>query len=231
MYVKLAHERNYSTIKRKESDIQYIVVHYTGNDGDSARGNLTYFHENVVKSSAHFFVDDNEVCCSVPWYFRAWHCGGNKYVLSDGGSLYGKCTNSNSIGIELCSRKKDGKYYFTDSVLNRAAAFVAQQMKTYNLQIENVVRHYDVTGKGCPQPFVDEKAWAAFKKKVLEYYEGKEGAAMVYYENLDSIPAGEQRELIRELVKRGIIKGNSQGLHLSSDMVRMFVFLRRMNII
>lgn len=226
MYSKLAHESNYQTIVRKSSDIQYIVIHYTANDGDTARNNLNYYHENVVKASAHFFVDDKEVCCSVPWYFRAWHCGGKKYPYGQGGSMFGLCTNANSIGIELCSRKTEkGIYYFTDSVLERAAEFTAQQMKNYGLSIDRVIRHYDVTGKYCPAPMVDSFAWKEFKEKVMEYYHGKRGETMTYYEKLEDIPKGVKRDTIKKLVDRGIIKGNLNGdLHLSDDMVRILVF-------
>ena len=232
MFSKLAHENNYQQIKRKESDIKYIVVHYTGNNGDTARGNLDYFHENAVKASAHFFVDDTEICCSVPWYYRAWHCGGTKYSYSKGGTLFGLCTNANSIGIELCSRKTDaGVYYFTDAVIDRAAKFTAKQMKNYGIPLNHVVRHYDVTGKYCPAPFIDSSMWAEFKEKVKEYYNGKVGENMTYYEKLEDIPKGEQREIVTKLVNAGIIKGNGNGLHLSSDMTRMFVFLSRMGLI
>lgn len=232
MFTKLAHEMNYSKTRRKTSDVKYLVVHYTANNGDTARNNCTYYHENVVKASAHFFVDDREVCCSVPWDYVAWHCGGQKYPYSSGGAVHGLCTNKNSIGIEMCSRKTEkGIYYFTDEVLNRAAKFVAQQMKNYGLGIGQVVRHYDVTGKSCPAPFVDDFAWKEFKEKVMDYYNGKSGETMIYYETLEQIPAGEQREIVRELVQKGVIKGNDKGLHISTDMARMFVFLRRLNII
>ena len=226
MYSKLAHVANYQQIKRTEKDIKYIVIHYTGNNGDTARNNLNFFHENIVKASAHFFVDDNEICCSVPWYFRAWHCGtSGEYVHPD-------CRNHNSLGIELCSRKTDkGTYYFTDAVFNRAAEFVAQQMKNYNIPIENVIRHYDVTGKFCPRPFIDRFAWDEFKEKVMDYFNPKVVKELVYYESLNQIPAGEQREVVSALVNRGIIKGNNSGLHLSSDMTRMLVYLTRAGVL
>ena len=232
MFTKLAHERNYSQTRRETKQIKYIVVHYTANNGDTARNNCNYYHENIVKASAHFFVDDTEVCCSVPWDNIAWHCGGNKYSYSAGGSMFGLCTNANSIGIEMCSRKTEkGVYYFTEAVLENAAKFVAKQMKIYGLGIDRVIRHYDVTGKYCPAPFVDSFAWKEFKQKVMDYYNGKSGETMIYYETLEQIPAGEQREIVRELVEKGVIKGNDKGLHISTDMSRMFVFMRRLNII
>lgn len=228
MFLKLAHKNNYSNIDRKKSDIKFIVVHYTANNGDTARDNLDYYARTALEdpASAHFFVDEKEICCSVPWSFTAYHCGTKKKYI------HPTCRNFNSIGIELCSRKDTkGKYYFKDETIHNAARFVALQMKNYNIPIGNVIRHYDVTGKSCPRPFVENpQAWQNFKNLVLKYYNGeaeKESAEMPYYEKLDDIPAGEFRETIRKLVDRGIIKGNGAGLHLSYDMTRIIIFLNR----
>ena len=40
-------------------------------------------------------------------------------------------------------------------------------MAKYDIPIANVVRHYDVTGKNCPAPFVsDAGQWNNFKRKL-----------------------------------------------------------------
>lgn len=42
-------------------------------------------------------------------------------------------------------------------------------MKKYNVSIENVIRHYDVTHKVCQAPYVkDLKAWETFKERLDE---------------------------------------------------------------
>ena len=38
----LANVSNYKKANRQNSDIKYIVIHYTANDGDSAKGNGNY---------------------------------------------------------------------------------------------------------------------------------------------------------------------------------------------
>ena len=228
MYSLLANYKNYNHIVRTKTGIKYIVLHYTANDGDTARNNLEYYHREPVQKSAHFFVDKTEVCCSVPWYNAAYHCGGSKYKYSAGGSLYGKCMNNNSIGIEMCSKKDaKGNYYIPEETQRRAAEFTARLMKEYNVPIERVVRHYDVTGKNCPWPMVDKVKWDEFKKMVLDYYNGKEVKTVKYYEKIEEIPAGELRDTVKTYVDMGIIKGNAAGLHLSEDMVRVLVFVNR----
>ena len=155
---------------RSTSTIKYIVIHYTANDGDTAAGNANYFKSRIVEASAHYFVDDKSIFQSVPENFVAWSVGGKKYsscATTGGGKWYGKCTNSNSISIELCDVVKNGKNDFTETTLANAAELVRSLMKKYNVPIENVIRHFDVVGKICPKPFVeDAKAWKNFKERL-----------------------------------------------------------------
>lgn len=65
---------------RSASAIKYIVIHYTGNDGDTAAANAKYYANTVVKTSAHYFVDAKEIIQSVPDLRIAWAVGGNKYA-------------------------------------------------------------------------------------------------------------------------------------------------------
>ena len=99
----LANRKNYGG-RRSLAAIKYIGLHYTGNDGDSADANANYFKKNIVKASAHYFVDDTSVVQSVPDDYVAWSVGGKKYAncaKTGGGTFYGKCTNTNSISVEL----------------------------------------------------------------------------------------------------------------------------------
>ena len=162
----LANSANYGGV-RPVSNIKYIVIHYTGNDGDSDEGNANYFKGNRGVS-AHYFVDDNSITMTVPDNYVAWAVGGKKYndcLQTGGGKWYGKCTNNNSISIELCDSVKNGKYDFTENTLKQAAELTKQLMTKYNVPIENVIRHFDVNGKKCPLPFVNnESKWQDFKE-------------------------------------------------------------------
>ena len=108
-----------------------------------------------------------------------WHCGGNKYNTK-GGSLYGVCKNSNSIGIEICCENSTGKmqdandksYSFSDAAIANAEWLVKKLMAEYNIPADRVVRHYDVTGKPCPgiigwnADSGSEAKWQAFKQAI-----------------------------------------------------------------
>lgn len=164
----IANRANYGS-SRKTSQIKYIVVHYTANDGDTDEANAKYFKNNVTKTSAHYFVDDDSVTQSVHDNYVAWHCGGSRYSdykTTGGAKFYGKCTNTNSIGIELCDTVKDGKYGFTDKTITNAIALIKDKMEQYNVPIDRVIRHFDVTGKICPQPLITDKSWNEFKAKI-----------------------------------------------------------------
>lgn len=246
MYYRKANTKNFSQVKRSISNIHYIVVHYTAGKKDTARNNVDAFATHVTKTSAHFFVDEKEVAQSVPVEYAAWHCGGAKYNNGAPAPFHGKCYNSNSIGVEMCSRWKDGAFYIPYQTKILAARHVAELMRKYGVSLDHVVRHYDVTGKHCPEPFVRMPSeWAIFKTLVAqEYAKGgnnngemqkeekpKRVQEMTYYEKLEEIPAGEMRDTVKDLYDLGIVKGTGKGLHLSEDMVRMLVWLRRASVI
>ena len=150
---------------RDGNAIRYIVLHYTANNGDTAQNNADYFAGANRRASAHYFVDENEVVQSVRDTDAAWHCGGS--IESDHHPLRGICTNRNSLGVEMCSDIVGGKYVITAQTVDLAVQLVRQLMAKYRIPIDRVVRHYDVTGKACPEPWVrDESLWRKFKARL-----------------------------------------------------------------
>lgn len=169
---KLAARSNYGN-KRKASDITYIGIHYTANDGDSDEGNASYFASpHNPKSSAHYFVDDDSITQSVPDNYIAYSVGGKKYTdcaKTGGGKLYGKATNANTLNIEMCDSKKDGTIRAQEATIVNTIKLVRQLMDKYHIDIDHVIRHFDVNGKHCPAYLMDEQAWAEFKARILGY--------------------------------------------------------------
>lgn len=165
MNFKQAHSSNFKS--GRTSIIKYIVIHYTANNGDTAKNNTDYFANNKnLSASAHYFVDENEIWQSVKEGDTAYHCGANTYKHKE-------CRNYNSIGIELCSRKyADGTYYIKSETVANAIELTKELMAKYSVPVENVIRHYDVTGKNCPAPFVkDETLWQDFKNRLSKKIE------------------------------------------------------------
>lgn len=166
----LANRKNYGGA-RSTSSIKWLVVHYTANDGDTDESNAIFFKNNIPKASAHYFIDDDSVTQSVPDNYAAYAVGGTRfadYAKTGGASLYKKITNSNSISVEMCDTQKNGKHDVSEKTLANTIAFCKVLMKKYNIDINHVVRHFDVTGKRCPAYYINSSMWANFKIRLQQ---------------------------------------------------------------
>lgn len=202
--------------------VRYIVMHYTANNGDTAKNNCDYCHRvGGLQASAHYFVDEYGAMQSVREGDTAWHCGARAY-------WHPECRNGNSIGIEMCSRKRaDGSYYIKPETVANAAALAKDIMQRYGIDTDHVLRHYDVTGKHCPMPWVDDPAqWAAFlamltPENTTTVEEDEDD--MVRYNTIEEVPSWAQ-DTVRALVEAGALGGVDGGnLDLSMDMIRGLV--------
>lgn len=155
---RLITQVNYTPLTNKR--VMWIVIHYVG-AVSSAKANALYFYKTKRNASASYFVDENEIWQVVEDKDAAWHVGGaSKY--------YNSCRNNNSIGIELCCKKDSkGKWYFEDATIQNAIDLTKMLVQKYNVPLIRVCRHYDVTHKICPEPFVrDDAKWQEFLKRV-----------------------------------------------------------------
>lgn len=164
--------------------VKYIVIHYVGALG-GAKANCQYYAGQYIGASAHYFVGfDGEIWQSVTDEDIAWHCGASSYKHKE-------CRNSNSIGIELCVRKRntarlgatDKDWYFEDATVKAAAELTRQLMDKYNVPASRVIRHYDVTGKICPNPYVynaTAHTWEEFKRLISSGSAGANSTQQLY---------------------------------------------------
>lgn len=167
--------------------IRWIVIHYTGTAASALANARAIEKELKSPRSTHYFVDGEQVLAVVPESRAAWHVGG-----PDETKRLPVC-NGNAVGVDLCENKvvfnaqhrsvNDRDWYFTDETEATAAELVAQIMRRYGIPLERVVRHYDVTGKWCPRPFVGDdinevykdtgnRRWQQFKALVGEHFKG-----------------------------------------------------------
>lgn len=194
----------------RSQKVKYLVIHYTSNNGDTAKNNADYFTREKVGASAHYFCDESEIWQSVKDTDTAWHCGAKTYK-------HPECRNSNSIGIEICMNDKSGKV--RQGSIDTAAELARYLMKRYGILLANVIRHHDVTGKDCPAPMVSDPAlWDAFKKSLI-----KEDDDEVRYKYYDDMPDWAQ-PTVSKLVKKGYLKGEGSGvLNLTEDTLKVLV--------
>ncbi len=198
---------------------KYIVIHYVGSVS-TAKNNVDYFASKKVGASAHYFVDEKEVWQCVEDKDNAWHVGNKTYI-------HKYCRNSNSIGIEMCCKKDSkGKWYIEQETINKTIELTKMLMQKYNIPIENVIRHYDVTRKICPEPFVrNESLWIDFKNRLIK----GDDEDMIRYNKVEEIP-DYAKNTIQKLVDKKVLNGAGTGLDLSEDMIRILVINDRIGI-
>jgi len=226
---RLCDPRNYRKGRRGSGKVEYIVIHYDGNDGATDEGNGNYFANNDTgDTSAHRFIDEDSMTISVPDDCCAFHCGATTYK-------HPYCRNDNSIGIEMCSDKDaNGNYIITEATVSNTVEATKELMGEYGLGLDAVLRHFDVTGKNCPAPWVTNKSlWDDFKARLVETeIESEDDEEMVRYAKLADIP--DQwgfRDTIEILMNAGVINGdgsdasgNDDVIDLSHDQVRSLIF-------
>ena len=146
------------------SNPQYIVIHYTANPGSTAKQNRDYFEglkdSHQTYASAQFVIGlEGEIEQCVP-------CNEMAYCSN---SLNDVC-----ISIEMCHPDEEGN--FNDATYNNCVSLVAHLMNYYHIDMDHLIRHYDVTGKNCPKYFVEHPdRWDVFKGFVKEYREKYKG--------------------------------------------------------
>ncbi|MBQ0125579.1 MAG: N-acetylmuramoyl-L-alanine amidase [Clostridiales bacterium] len=148
---------DYTYDGEKIGNIEKIVVHYVANPGSSAQANRNYFNSLASThdraASSHFIIGlDGEIIMCVPLDCVAF-ANGDSYV------------NRHAISIECCHPDASGK--FNDSTLASLKALIEWLCDEYGLSNDDIIRHYDVTGKMCPLYFVEHKdEWEAFKSSI-----------------------------------------------------------------
>lgn len=158
--VELLTINEYSRPAMALEQVNGIVIHYTANPGTTAIQNRSYF-ENLAethetKASSHFVIGlEGEIVQCIP-------CNEISYASND--------RNFDTISIECCIEDETGK--FNGNTYNSLIKLTTWLMGRYDLSSEDVIRHYDVTGKNCPKYYVEhEEAWDTFKDDLLNYIE------------------------------------------------------------
>lgn len=153
--VELLTVNPYSRPGTETKKITGVVVHYTANPGATAMDNRNYF-ENLkdsheTKVSSNFVVGlEGEIVQCVPTWEEAYASNSR---------------NIDTVSIECCHPDESGK--FNDKTYQSMVELSAWLCLKFDLDENDVIRHYDVIGKDCPKYFVEnEKAWERFRKDV-----------------------------------------------------------------
>lgn len=145
----------YSRPGKALKKVNGIVIHYTANPGSNAQNNRDYFENlktrHTTKASSHFIIGINgEIIQCIPLNEIAY-ASNNR--------------NSDTISIECCHPDSSGR--FSNATYQTLQQLVKSLMTTYSLDKNDVIRHYDVTGKECPKYFVTyPQKWEEFKNSL-----------------------------------------------------------------
>lgn len=176
--------------------IKWIFIHYTAgtnSSGGVAKNIARMFANPKTQASADFIVDDKTIVQYNPDIQNryTWAVGGEKYSsmsTSEGGKYYAVSNNSNSISVEMCSRKIDTKslratdtdWYFTDEVEDLTVELVKSLMKKYGIDSKHVIMHHHRTGKICPNPYcVNEGRLKRYYEFIARLEEGECNAKII----------------------------------------------------
>ena len=153
--VELLTPNPYSRPQIPVEQVNYIAIHYTANPGSTAMSNRNYF-ENLAttqenKVSSHFVVGlDGEVVQCIPTSEMSYATNAR---------------NVDTISIECCHPDETGQ--FNDETYNSAVKLTAWLCTRFGLNSDQVIRHYDVTGKDCPKYYVENPdAWFQMKSDI-----------------------------------------------------------------
>ena len=138
-------------------EVNNIFVHYTANPNTSAAQNRSYFEQlkdtHITSASAHFIIGYNgEIIQCIPLDEIA-------YAV--------QTRNFDSISIECCYKSANGS--FTQETYDSLIELLAWLTDVYDLETDDILRHYDCGGKKCPIYYTEhEDAWERLKKDVGE---------------------------------------------------------------
>lgn len=158
---QIGNSRNTSTIKG-------IAIHMTDNFsvGADAMAHYRYLQKAERPGSAHYYISATksmiEIVQPIGDSKVAWHVG-DKWGYKNNPNRRKDLNNTNTIGIEMCVNK-DGDF---NSVRFATIELVKNLMVKYNIKPNNVVRHFDITGKKCPSQW-NNNDWNEFKKEIVQ---------------------------------------------------------------
>lgn len=158
---------------------QYFAIHYLGVNGQ----NPDLYGGGY---GGHFYISKDGKCYQAAEVTdKLWHVG-----ASSGFSyIHSYARNNNTIGVECGTYTASGRnnddetWYFTEATQITAAKLAAAVLTVYNIPLDHLLRHGDITTKNCPSPLKRDQGkgsnwtWDKFKSETEKYIKQLKGTS------------------------------------------------------
>ena len=217
----LNYSPNFDSIKRKSSQIKFIIFHYTGMKSEkTAIDRLTNVKSKV---SSHYLIKNNgDIIILVPELYIAWHAG--KSSWKNFNSL-----NKNSIGIEITNPGHSFNYKkYSKAQIISLIKLSNLLIKKYKINSKNVLGHSDIAPERKKDPG-EKFPWKLLSKKKIGYWHNLNQNELIKNRNLET-SSKEKNLFLTNLFKIGYQKKflyNSNFNRISFDQIISKAFQRR----
>jgi N-acetylmuramoyl-L-alanine amidase len=151
---------------------------------NKAKNKNEFFEADGVKpfvfGGAHVYIDKDSAIITCPLDEVVWGCGDRRLPFDNGfkgqtriaAEVFNNQNNSYTWNIELCMNDMEA----WDQVLANALEFVKAHMSVNGMED---YRHYDLTGKLCPTPFInasikeEDPRWVEFRNRIKKTLSSK----------------------------------------------------------
>ena len=228
---------NFYIKKRKQGDIEFIIIHYTGMKSEKlALKKLTSFNSKV---SCHYFINNSGTIINlVPDLYTSWHAGKSRWGKK-------KSLNINSIGIEISNPGHENTYNrFKKKQINSLIYLISILKKKYKIKNVNILGHSDIApdrkkdpGEKFPWKLLYKKKisiWHDIKEKTLKKYRNKtccKAEIYKFYNNLNKIGYNTKNKIrvikaFQRRFRQTLISGkiDKECLYISISLVKIFKY-------
>lgn len=205
---------------RNRDIVKAIAIHFTGNVGDTAEGNASFFHRegdgNTRHAGAHIFIDQKgNAVKSIGLDLIAWAVGDYEGTARGGAQMHGTFTNYNTVSIELCDiATKD-----PSPAMIKTVKSVIKYIRKRCPNAKYICRHFDISGKNCPGRMSGEgnARWKKFLEDIGEVENARPAVISVPWPTitLQKGATGSQvkklQKCLNKLIKAGLAVDGSFG--------------------
>ncbi len=153
---------NFNNYKRNKSDINFLIIHYTGMRKEKdAIERLINIQSEV---SSHYFIKyDGKIIQLIPDLYTAWHAGKSAWGKK-------KLLNDFSIGIEISNTGHNYGYKnYKKKQITALIKLLQNLKKKYKIKSENILGHSDIAPVRKKDPG-EKFPWKKLAKKKLSIW-------------------------------------------------------------